>query len=125
MEIAEIKWLLPGSKCPLYICASFKQQAIQREISAMHDAHGNLQKQKSRDGMAAVIKEHVVKLLGTTSQPNEAAVQAVLEAHIQPICDEARAAMEHPITLDDSMLGPPYLQSRRCPGRTASPSSFS
>lgn len=38
MEEAQISWLEMNGKCSPYICASFKQLAIQKDITKMKDA---------------------------------------------------------------------------------------
>lgn len=78
MEVAQLKWLKVGNQCPKSICATFKQQGTQKNILTLQNAQGEVQ--MSWEGIAQVIKEHLVSLVVTEVKPSEEALLEVLEA---------------------------------------------
>lgn len=95
LEAAQIKWDQENGIRPTYICASFKQQAVQKDIAKLQDEDGNVK--TAWTDLANIANTLFTKLLGTLTVPDEEALQQVLRAHTEKIFEEAKEVMENDI----------------------------
>lgn len=97
-----IKWLKADGQCSKNLCSTFKKQSIQTQITSLKNEAGNVV--STWDEIAEVAQVHFTKLLGSTTQVLEEALQEVLAAQHQHIFEEAHEApcqaLEQDITLD-------------------------
>lgn len=63
MEAAKVKWLNTDSQCPTFVCNTFKQQAVAKDISRLKDDRGNIVSDWM--GVSEIARNHFIKLFGT------------------------------------------------------------
>lgn len=87
MEATQVNWLQANGFCAPYICTSFKQQAIQRDINKLKNAQGEIQMAWSE--LAKISKLHFSNLVRTQVALSKFALKEVLQAQIGRISEEA------------------------------------
>lgn len=81
MEIARQKWLLTNTQCLPALAATFRQQAIQKEITSLKDEDGIVQ--TAWKEISETTRRHFVRLFGIDTPPCEAAMEEVLVGQSQ------------------------------------------
>lgn len=72
LQIAQKKWLMVENQCSTTLAATFKQQALQKEILSLKDEVGNIQ--TAWEEVAKMARRHFMRLFGMDSPPYEVAM---------------------------------------------------
>lgn len=76
MEVAQIRWIQESGTCASHIFSSFKQHAIQKDISKLMNDVGEVK--TAWEDLANIARQHFIKLVGTPSQVLVATLEEVL-----------------------------------------------
>lgn len=114
LTLCNAKWMKLDGKCGSSIYSSFRQQAIQKEITKLQDVDGNIHTDWA--DIVDIAKGHFEELFGTDVNLSEEDLEVLLSQQTNKIPIVARECLEKLIKLKELLATALIMAKNKVPG---------